>query len=316
MACNSTLDYLPDVVWKNIFGTLMCAVAVTASFENIIVLIVIFKCSALRTPSNRILASLATADLLTGAIVAPLNVAQYFRVSILHNCTVEAVRRYLSTALIGASTFTLGFISYDRCLHLVKLRKYKLEAKYLYPVLAICWLVPILLPFLRKINDSEQVYSATILTIGILVLVTVVVSYVGVIVSLRRFSNQCGSDIQQSSAENEKRASITVIIIITLYIFMLFPVFIHHGLNSSKLFDKYFIAKTYNITMLLAVANSSINPLIYCYRTMVLQKHIRQLFSDIFKRFRLTREHHSSSHAITVQSSFTESDNQIVDHVT
>ena len=285
MACNSTLGNLPDDTWSNVLGGLMCVITATASVENFIVLLVLQRFKTLHTASNKILASLAMADFLTGAILAPLHAAQYLNKDILMNCTMEDVRRYISTVLIGASTFNLGLISCDRCLHLIKLQDYKLEKKVLYPAIAFCWVVPILLPFLRKIGKTEHVYSVTLITIGIIILTIIVVSYLGVVISLKAYAKRFGSSMRQTAVLNEKRAGNTVVIIITLYIITIIPVFLHFVFKLTKSFDNYSLAKSYNIGMLCAIANSSFNPLVYCYRTRPLRNCVHKLFGIIFQRF-------------------------------
>ena len=301
MACNSTLGNLPDDTWSNVLGGLMCVITATASVENFIVLLVLQRFKTLHTASNKILASLAMSDFLTGAILAPLHAAQYLNKDILMNCTMEDVRRYISTVLIGASTFNLGLISCDRCLHLIKLQDYKLEKKVLYPAIAFCWVVPILLPFLRKIGKTEHVYSVTLITIGTIILTIIVVSYLGVIISLKAYAKRYSKRMRQTAILNEKRAGNTVVIIITLYIIMIVPVFLHFGLKSTKSFDKYFLAKSYNIGMILAIANSSINPMVYCYRTRPLRNCVHKLFD---RRIQRTGQRCASSSAqITIESS-------------
>ena len=57
--------------------------------------------------------------------------------------------RYLSSILLGSSLFTVGFISYDRCLHLVRLNQYNMPRWKMIPVLLLCWLVPIIIPLFR-----------------------------------------------------------------------------------------------------------------------------------------------------------------------
>lgn len=302
MACNSTLGNLPNEYWSNVLGSLMCIATISATLENLLVLVVLSKYSVLKTTSNKILASLAMADFLTGATVAPLHAVQYLSEDVRQNCVVEQMRRYISTALIGASTLSLGFISYDRCLHLVKLQKYKMRLRFLYTVLLVCWLVPILIPFLRKISNSEQIYSATILTVGTINLLTILISYLAVILALHQYSRRCGTGFHQSAVENERRAGVTVLIVITLYISMLVPIFIHHGLNLTNSFDEKFLAITYSVAQCLAILNSSVNPLIYCYRTPVLKKFTRTLFKDVRKMLTWKRAHEEKQDTLTVES--------------
>lgn len=281
MSCNSTLDHLPDVYWRYLFGSSMALIGVITTLENLLVLLVLNRYADLYTPSNKILGSLAVADFLTGCIVAPLHVIQYFDSDIMHACVVEIMRRYFSTALIGASCMTLGFISYDRYLHLVKLQNYNMSKRTLYIGLIFCWTVPLLVPLFRKITDTEELYSAIIILIVSIILVTIIFSYFGVISALRRRKNDIVSrdpNISQSRTNYEYQAGVTVFIIITIYIIMVTPICLYFILKLTKLFDEKFLSKAYNFGIFLAVSNSAVNPLVYCYRTRSLKKYIVQIY--------------------------------------
>lgn len=279
VGCNSTLDNLPNDTWKKLFGTHCCFVTMTASLENLGVLFLFYRFSRLQTPSHKIMTSLVVADFLTGSILAPLYAVQFLNERLLRNCVVESIRRYATTLLVGASTFTLGFISYDRCLHLTKLKQYSMKNKILYTGLSLCWLIPLLLPLLRLTSNTEDAYSLTVITFGILILTTIIVSYFAVVLSLRKYSKRCA--IKTRSLEKERKAAVTVVIIITLYIFMMVPVYIHMGLSVASCFDRYFLARSYCISIVLSVTNSCINPIVYCYRTAEMRKHIRRTFRTL-----------------------------------
>ena len=63
--CNSTLEDLSEG-WQAGFGVMMMVIAVTATLENLLVLVILYRNRHLRTASNKILRSLALADFLTG----------------------------------------------------------------------------------------------------------------------------------------------------------------------------------------------------------------------------------------------------------
>ena len=282
MVCNSTLGNLSDE-WFITFGVIMVIISVSGTFQNLLVIFILLKDKDLSSPSFKILRSLAVADFLTSLIVAPLHCMQYFDREILfHDCTVESMRRFLSTVFIGASAFTVGFISCERCI-LLKRANYTMPKKWMYTGIALCWLIPIILTFLRFLSTAEKVYSASIITSGILILVTIFTAYIAIIVALHMNSRR---SLTNSGSERDRRIVITVIIIISFYILMLMPIFIHHGLNSYKACSAGCLTKTYNVGQVLAIGNSAVNPLIYFLRSSKMRESAGKIIGEITKRCR------------------------------
>lgn len=269
----SLLNYLPDL-WRIIFGVLMAIISILATVENGIVLFTIFKFQVLHTTVNKILSSLALSDFLTGVCVASLFSLQLLDDSIMRYELVDMLRRYLTTAFVGASVATLAFISYDRWLHLRLLNSYRVKRRKLYCILLLCWLVPLLLPLLRKVDDSEVVYSGVIVMIVVLVLGTIAVCYVLIWMALNQR--------QQSTTvtmifSRERRAAKTVLVILTIFAATIIPICLHHAMNMFKSASNDKLAKSYIVGQTLSLANSAINPVIYYYRTPDLKKHVRRV---------------------------------------
>lgn len=276
MFCNSTLSYITSEYWRYAFGVSMCMISVIGAVENAIVLTVLWKFPLLRTPTNKILASLAVADLLSSLTVAPLHAVQLLSSGLANDCIIESLRIYTSPILVGASAYIIGFVSYDRCLHLRKLQKYKMSEKKLYLILALCWSIAVVIPMVRIIDtiEAKKVYSVLVIINAMLILAVLVTSYAGLLIMLKRHQGDTVNTLNKSRLENERRAVKTVVIIITLYVIMLVPILIYHGLYSMKNVNRQLLVTSYVVGMILAVGNSALNPFIYCYRTPSLKKHM------------------------------------------
>lgn len=258
--------------WQTFFGVLIAIFSFLATIENGIVLITIFNYQVLHTTTNKILSSLAMSDFLTGATVGLLFALQLLDSRYVGDATIDMLRRYLSTFLIGASIFTLGFISYDRSLHLRLLNNYKLSRKKLYATLFVCWLIPLLIPLLRKVDDSETAYSATIVTVAGIIFVGIISCYCLIISALRQQHK-----LTNITYRGERRAVQTVFMILTIFAITILPICIHHTLNVCKALPKEKLAKSYIIGMFLCIMNSAINPIIYYFRTPYLKMHVQRL---------------------------------------
>lgn len=265
------LSILPND-WKLVFGILMGVISIIAIIENAIVLATMFYYQVLHTNTNKILSSLALSDFLTAASVGTLFTLQLLDENSIQNTLLNNVRRYLSTMLIGASVFTLAFISYDRSLHLRLLNRYKMTRKKLFICLCICWIIPALIPILRKVDDSESAYSAVIVLFATLVLFGIMFCY-GIIFNALRVQQKLAAITYKC----ERRAAKTVFIILTVFSVTIIPICIHHSLNISQALPPWLLARTYIIGMTLCVASSTINPVIYYFRTPYLKTHIMRL---------------------------------------
>ena len=276
MMCNSTLVNLPEY-WKTTFGILCLVLSLLATLENAVVVIIIYKNKILRTPSNRILLSLAVSNLLTGIILAPLYVAQLLSNAVVVNCFVDLGRRYVSAVLLGSALLSVGFISYDRCLHLIHLRNYKMSTKKMIIILTICWFVPIIIPLFRYADESETVYAIIVIILGSVMLLVIVISYIGLLLALNSHTNHDDNKMSRTYMSNERRAGRTVIIIVFISFFVGLPLLIYFGMVLGGQHDDVFLAKTYIFVMFLSMLNAVLKPLVYCYRTPLLRKYAKEL---------------------------------------
>lgn len=278
LVCNTTLSYLPDGIWKPTFGILCVLVSLLATCENAVVIIIIYKNKILQTPSNKILLSLAVSNFLTGTILAPLYVVQLLDEQIIRLCMVDLVRRYLSAVLLGSALFTVGFISYDRCLHLLYLKSYKMSKRKMMSILLLCWFIPILVPLLRYIGENESIYAIIVIILGSVMLTVVVISYIALLVALHNHTKHTDNKMFRTHMSNERRTGRTVIIIVSISFFVGVPLLIYFGMLLGGERDVVVLSKTYVIVMILSMLNAVLKPLVYCYRTPLLRKYSKKLF--------------------------------------
>lgn len=278
MLCNSTLDQLPNNEWRVASGIAMAIISLLATIENSVVLVVLMTYPVFRTPSYRIIASLAVADLFTGVMLAPLYTIQLLSNTVVNDCIVDNVRRHLSSTLIGASCFTLTFVSYDRCLHFTRLQTHHMSKQKLYTLLMICWLIPITLPLFRLINDSEYLYSVLIVLLGTVLLVITLLALIGISISLLKYFRNY---IRKQHLNKNYTGMSAIMIVITFYLLMLIPLLTHFSLKISNKYKEKFLSKSYVIAMCLAAGNSVINPILYVSRLPVLRVHAKKVFKHI-----------------------------------
>ena len=95
--------------------------------------------------------------------------------------------------------------------------------------------------------------------------------------ALNRYTKQHSNELSNCYVQNQRRAARTVVAIVTVFILMNLPLVINFYLYISKQYSVNFIARSYVFGDYFAVSNSVVNPLIYCYHTPSLRKHILEL---------------------------------------
>lgn len=271
IGCNITAHH-ENESFRRAIGFLLAIASMMATFENAIVLIVLLKYKVLHTPSNVILASLATANFLTGFIVAPLYFLEWLGIISHYLTPVTVARESLIRIFFGVSTITMAFISYDRYLHIRRLQNYKMGKKFLYTGLAVCWFAPVAISslYLPVIHFKKFIYVEVVSTIfSLFILAAIIIPYAGILLVLRQHTTLSDNATRQMFTENQRRAGRTVAIIVTVYLLMNGPAIINEVL---------FVSPELNLTCaFLVMANSAVNPIIYFYQTPTLKKHALML---------------------------------------
>ena len=278
MSCTSYLSYLSSNNWSSTCGGISIFICLTASIENIVILVT-FACSrSLHTETNGLLASLAVSDLLVGVVLAPLHALQLLSPEFLNDCVVDETRRYLSTLLIGASAFTIGGISYDRYLHMSKLMNYNKYMSKMKATLMIsaCWMIPAVIPIFRYIFKSQRVYFIALIVAIVLILGTLLACYVLIVMSLIN-RGKCAR-LNKKCEMRQMRTLKTVALILTTFLFMILPIFVHHivfvGFPRTHIRTK---VELYIVGQTLAMLNSSANPIIYYFRNPEFRANLNKL---------------------------------------
>ena len=260
---------------------------------NTLVLAAISRTPQLRSPSTILLCSLAISDLLVGFVVQPLYIAS----ELTENDFVYQVLSILSFCACGVSLATMTAISVDRFLAL----HYHMR----YPNLmtshrAICasvtlWIVIFVISSSTFWKVNAYYFSAAV-SIVICLLVSTV-CYIRVYRVVRHHQLQIhaqrqaveSTETSQRMERSIKRAMDTFVfyIVLVLSYLPLFIAMVMLGLPQIQ------VTSAWNLTNTIAYMNSSINPVLYCWRLRELRtaikKTVRQMLcrptEDLVQRF-------------------------------
>lgn len=263
-----------DDTWRILFGVLHVVAGIPASLLNAVVIVAMFKGKALQENSCRILCALAITDFITG-LSGFLTAAESFDAAIRMSPIAIALRVSINFITLLSSINFTGFVSFDRYLHMSRLKAAYKMPRYLSNLgIAMCWLTSLATSIITQIIKSDVVLilPSVITSVDLII---VIICYIFLIKSLRNFTRESsGGALDAKFVKNEKYATQTIIIISSCFIVMNFPIFLgfllraRYGLTQS-------IALFNTFAKFLSFSNSLINPILYCGRTRSIQKDLK-----------------------------------------
>ena len=279
-------DYLVVLLVLNGF------VAITAFLGNTLILVALHKETSLHPPSKLLFRNLATTDLCVGLIVEPLVLSNL--ISTLNErwniCPyVVAVSGITGYILCGVSLLTLTAISVDRLLALILGLRYRqvVTLKRLYRIVVVFWVLCTAGATTLRWNKR---ITAWYVGVGVaLCVVTSTFSYTKIFLTLRHNQihaqgyvnqGQPSQTVQLNIARYKKTVSSALWVQLALVVCYL-PSAVVEGLFLQRgVTSDIFVAWLYsaNLTLL----NSSLNPILYCWKIREVRKAVKDTIRGFF----------------------------------
>jgi len=264
----------------------------TAIMLNILTIHAIRKTSSLPKPLKALLLSLAVSDLGVGLLAQPLNIARMIKQLQKHtedssfHSTVIAFET-ISVIFGYSSFFTVVAISVDRFLAIHLHLRYQelVTQKRVVAVVISTWLLSVFLssigPWITDTRDMSKYNLATTVILGLCFISTTII-YCIIYVTVRRHTDLIQALQIQQVAEGGEMAKVVArhakTAVSTFYVFVVFLVcYLPDYCTSivrmvSDSSESQFTDHLLLYTLTLMFLNSSLNPVIYCWK----MKHIRQ----------------------------------------
>ena len=271
--------------------------SITAILGNTLILAALHKESYIHPPSKLLLRSLATTDLCVGLISEPLHII--YEMALVNGrwniCRYSFVSSFIAGYILGAvSLLILTAISVDRLLALLLGLGYRqaVTLKRTYVIVIAFWVFSTVATTLFLLNYLITLWCSYIVIS--LCLVTSTFSYSKIFHSLRQHQNQVQDlvhqeRLSQTSPLNKARYRKAVNSALWLQLALL-VCYLPHGVvtalwtNTNQLSSSVFFAN--QCTKTLAFLNSSLNPILYCWKMVdvrqAVKDTIRQLFRPLF----------------------------------
>ena len=262
----------------------------SAFLGNSLILVALRKVSSLHPPSKLLFQNLAITDLCTGITINPLFVA-YF-ISIMMNWNIcrhlFAILKITAPILATASLFTLTEISVDRLLALLLRLRYRqfVTLKRTFLIVTLSWVLSIFGPLMSLWSNPLILWYGGSTEISLCVFASVF-SYAKIFLTLRHNQVQAQERLNQgpsrqtttfNTARYRKTVTTTLWVQLALVICYLpyaiaLVLSLGRGLSSS-----IFVARLFTATLLFL--NSSLNPILYCWKI----REVREAVKDIIRQ--------------------------------
>ena len=265
--------------------------AFTAIMSSVLTIHAIRKTSSLPTPLKTLLLSLAVSDLGVGLLVQPLQIASLVsRLSPTYNIPLKVLNS-ITFLLIYTSLFTVAAISVDRFLAIHLHLRYQ-ELVTPERVDAVVISIWVLSSFLSSMwlwvlfDTTKRVY---IIIYGLCFICGAIV-YCRIYLSVRRHTNQIQvlqvqQELQYGEMTNDARRRKSAVS--TFYVYFVFlvcylPIYCLAIVDIFSPSSSRFISGSYLYLQTLMLLNSSLNPVIYCWKMRHIRHTILETLRNLF----------------------------------
>ena len=239
------------------------------------------------------LRSLATTDLCVGLIAEPLSVAYWVSVANKHwnICPLLSVASFVTSYILcGVSVATLTELSVDRLLALLLGLRYRqvVTLKRAYVIVITTWIIAAVFSAMLFWNRRITLWYGT--TAIPLCLLVSIVSYTKIFLTLRHFNTRIHShNAQQLNQVNElnitryKKAVSTAIWLQLTLVASYLPHGVMTALRAKAgLSVSVYHARIYTVTLIFL--NSSLNPILYCWKLDEVRQAVKDTIRQVFCR--------------------------------
>ena len=291
-------DFRPALVANCVFNSFL---SYTTIILNIVTIHAIRKTASLPKPLRTLLLSLAASDVGVGLLVQPLYISSL--VSCLKRKRIDCISNEGVLAVVilfcASSVFNVVTISVDRFLavHLhLRYQELVTHKRVIATVISI-WLLSAIISssvVSNPLRVSLKVIKFVIMTVCLIVVVTI---YWRIYIVLKRHKNQIrGLQIQevQQGVQNGdlsnflklRKSALGTFYVCIVFMICYLPSYILYFLLLARLLSPISLYEALLYTTTLLFLNSSLNPVIYCWKMGPIRRTLMDIMRGIVNRFR------------------------------
>ena len=293
--------YFPELYYHTLVACIVGSIfAFTAVVLNVLVILAVRNIPSFpRKTLKTLLLSMSVSDLGVGLVAQPLNIyvlvsdIKFFSSFILvdHHEAVFKAYRVVANVLTYASFFSIVALSADRFLVIRLQLRYQDAVTHKRAIAGVIsfWLLSAFLPLFRFLGwFPENKIFILFVTIQFICLIISGLFYFKIFLALRQHAAQvqnvpveCGERIEAVNAARERKAAFGVFYVYLTFVACYLP---QISFNiAAKIIDIERPNLEYKVNLHatnLLVLNSSLSPLIYCWK----MRRIRQAMIDVLRK--------------------------------
>lgn len=262
----------------------------TATLGNSVILAALRRCRTLQPPSKALLYSLVLSDRGVGVLVIPLKLAWNLAVVLKKPslyCFLWRPFRIMAAVLGTVSFFTTTAIALDRYLAFRLRIKYRqvITLRKVVSLLIAEWILALIWACTEIVNETLNRVLGTIAILSCVVIT--LVCYQRIYKGLRRQAALIQVQCQLATNQNNSSFSVgeytrTVGNMVWVHCCLL-VCYVPYYLNLILLiaFDNDVLVLAKNVTSVVIYLNSSLNPVIYCWKMKGIRKETFAIFQNI-----------------------------------
>ena len=247
--------------------------SILATIGNALILYAVRTTHELQKPLNLLLAFIAITDLLAGILAMPMSIAIRLleAKNVLAPCSIRVAYRVIVVPLTTVSFLMMGSLSIDSllaCSFPLKHRTWQLKEIYKW-IFITSWLIPSSILTLTALEVIEADSGRRCLSvIFFLTIVCITFSKLRIYCITRANNSAVGDMLSQAAFEQrrkkQKRLLKTLVAVILFFLVCHLPNAIVLQLQLNEDSSDFYYAFRYSA--ILTFLNSSLNPIIFCYR--------------------------------------------------
>ena len=280
--------------YTTFFVTLNVFLSVIATIGNLLILVALRKVTAINPPTKLLFQCLAASDLCVGLIQQPLFVTVLLRdfASPTALYYVHEVYSGLSFILCGVSQTTAATISLDRLLALTLGLSYKptVTVKRVRAVVIFFWVASFSVGFSYCIGLHIIAFGISFVFI-LLSIFTSVFSFIKIALKLRQQQAQVQQRVEQEQVDGgriplnvaryKKMVHSVAWLQMALIVCYMPLIFVLISKIVTRRVEKQFVRSS---AMTVLFLNSSVNPILYCWRIREVKQEVKNTLKEIFQR--------------------------------
>ena len=265
----------------------------TAVMLNIVTIYALHKASTIAKPLKMLLLHLAFSDLAVGLFGQPLYISLLVKWLQIEtpSCDVYLMLSIYGYVFISTSFLGMVAVSMERFLavHLHLRYQELVTHKRVVTVVISIWVFSVLLSSIT-LWGPRSTRDAVSLVIAAVGLILTFVSYIRIYLTVRRHKNQIQSIQIRGEAQSDAMKNFAARIKSTVgifYVYVLFMICFLPSLISSaaiRIFGSSIVLKRFHLlSVTLIYLNSSLNPVIYCWKIRHVRHAILNILQNMFR---------------------------------